>query len=76
MSSDYIRGFVKTALAFNVNPAQLLSKARGLFGAGGKALRSRIGDRPVDAAAAAGKEFMRARMALTPLAAVPIVAST
>jgi len=77
MTGAYIAGFVKTAMAFNVrNPLGLLQKARGYAARGNAALRARVGDEAVDKAVATGKEFMRARNVMLPVAAVPLVAAT
>jgi hypothetical protein len=74
MTSAYISGFVKTAIAFNVkNPLGLLMRARGLFARGTAAARSRLGDKLVDTVIGAGKEVMRARNAMLPMVATPLV---
>lgn len=74
MTSAYVAGFVKTAVAFNVkNPLGLLMRARGLFSRGTAAARSRFGDKPVDTVIGAGKEVMRARNAMLPIIATPLV---
>lgn len=74
MTSAYIAGFVKTAVALNVrNPLGMLVQARGLLSRGMGAARARFGDKSVDAAVGAGRDFLRARNAMLPLAAVPAV---
>lgn len=74
MPSAYVAGFVKTAVAFNVkNPLGLLMRARGLFARGTAAARKCLGGKPVDTVIGAGKEVMRARNAMLPVAAAPLV---
>lgn len=77
MTGAYVAGFVKTALALNArNPLGLLAKARTLLARGNTALRARVGARQVDSAVDAGREFMRARGVMLPMAAVPLVTTT
>ena len=76
MTDAYVDGCVKTALSFGVkNPLGLLSAARGLLSRGGQIARKKLGANAVDSAIGVGKDFMRARTAMLPMAAVPLVAT-
>jgi len=56
MSDAYIDGFVKTALAFNVDPVALFRRARGLVPRIGAAVRGAMGSQRVgNALGTAGK---------------------
>lgn len=72
MSDAYIDGFVKTAIAFNVNPVELFRRARGFLPRISSAVRGTVGNKPVDAAIGGVKEFMRGRTMMLPLSMVPL----